>query len=210
MAELVDPDEIEAIVGTSRHPTRHYARAVSAEQTVYILHSQTCRNSVRDLRECLYSLALDRGIDPDIWAGHEDTAVPVKVDAAGLDLVPDVDAISALVAVVASLVSSHRFRWASEVELHDGLEEAFTAAGLPVDREHRFVDGSRVDFLIDDRVGVEVKVKGGPGRVERQLARYALQVDALVLVTTRPQHRAISRTLRGVPVSVVVLQEGAW
>ena len=38
MSDLVNPADIERIVGVQRHPKRHYARAVSAEQTVYILH----------------------------------------------------------------------------------------------------------------------------------------------------------------------------
>lgn len=111
---------------------------------------------------------------------------------------------------VVRAATTHRFRWASETELQDGLEVAFTTAGLRVEREHWFFDGGRIDFLVEDRVGVEVKVKGGVGGVERQLSRYALHVDALVLITTRPQHRAIASNLRGVPVTLVVLQEGAW
>jgi hypothetical protein len=70
VADLVDPAEIEAIVGVERHPTEHWGRAVSAEGTVYILHSQDCRDSGIDLRECPYSVALDRGIEhPYPWTG---------------------------------------------------------------------------------------------------------------------------------------------
>jgi len=67
MSDLVPADRIEAIVGAVRHPTGHIGRAVSAEGTVYILHSQECRDSGVDLRECPYSLALDFGIDPGGW-----------------------------------------------------------------------------------------------------------------------------------------------
>lgn len=87
MSDLVPADQIEAIVGTIRHPTRHYARAVSAEQTVYILHSHECLASGRDLRECEYSLALDEGIDEFHWADYEDVAVIVTVRDG--ELVPD-------------------------------------------------------------------------------------------------------------------------
>jgi hypothetical protein len=77
MSERVPADEIERIVGIERHPTRHYARAVSAEQTVYILHSQMCRDIYGDLRECSFSLALDNGIDGGDWSEHEDKQVRV-------------------------------------------------------------------------------------------------------------------------------------
>lgn len=76
MTELVPPTEIEGIVGAKRHPRVHIGRAVSAEQTVYILHSQRCLDIFADLRKCRFSLALDRGIDAGgAWAGQQDKAV---------------------------------------------------------------------------------------------------------------------------------------
>lgn len=80
MTDLVPTDEIEQIVGTRRHATRHYARAVSAEQTVYILHSVLCKNTTPDLRECAFSLALDNGIDQSDWADAEDQPVRVTIN----------------------------------------------------------------------------------------------------------------------------------
>lgn len=72
MTDLVGSSEIETIVGADRDPERHLARAVSAERTVYILHSQRCLDSGIDLRACPYSCALDSGIDLDEWRQHED------------------------------------------------------------------------------------------------------------------------------------------
>ena len=66
MSEVVEQG-IEHIVGSKRHATDHITRAVSAEQTVYILHSQECEASGIDMRECRFSIAMDRGIDPDEW-----------------------------------------------------------------------------------------------------------------------------------------------
>lgn len=79
MANLVPSNDIERIVGVTRHPTRHYGRAVSAEQTFYILHSQECKDSGIDLRDCMFSIAVDRGIDLDVWADHEDVAVQLRI-----------------------------------------------------------------------------------------------------------------------------------
>lgn len=83
MTAIVPPDRIEEIVGTQRHSTRHYARAVGAEQTVYILHSETCRDTTPDLRTCRFSLALDRGIDVEVWAESQDQAVRVTITRSG-------------------------------------------------------------------------------------------------------------------------------
>ncbi|MDQ6524309.1 hypothetical protein RB608_11890 [Nocardioides sp. LHD-245] len=75
MADLVDPAEIETIVGARRHAHQHLGRAASAEQTVYVLHSQRCKDSGIDLRDCPFSIALDLGIDPEDWRGYMDRAV---------------------------------------------------------------------------------------------------------------------------------------
>ena len=84
MSEFVPADEIEQIVGVKRHATRHYACAVSAEQTVYILHSFACKDSGVDLRECLFSLALDNGIDGVDWSGLEDQPIRVTINRSRL------------------------------------------------------------------------------------------------------------------------------
>lgn len=62
MSDLVPTEDIERIVGIERHPTDHYGRLVSSEAVTYILHSQQCKDSTPDLRDCPYSRALDRGI----------------------------------------------------------------------------------------------------------------------------------------------------
>lgn len=88
MSDLVNASDIERILGASRHRQAHLGRAVSAEQTVYILHSQECKNSGIDLRECPFSVALDLGISPNRWADFEDVPVELWVSAATGQLVP--------------------------------------------------------------------------------------------------------------------------
>lgn len=65
MTDLVPADQIEAIIGASRHQSAHLGRRVSTEGVAYILHSHECRDSGIDLRECEYSLAL--GGYPTWW-----------------------------------------------------------------------------------------------------------------------------------------------
>lgn len=77
MSNLVDPERIESIVGTKRHQRAHFAKAVSSEQRVYILHSQNCVEDNSDLRDCEFSLALDAGIDIEKW--NENTTTLVQV-----------------------------------------------------------------------------------------------------------------------------------
>ncbi|GAA3730239.1 hypothetical protein GCM10022239_03540 [Leifsonia bigeumensis] len=79
MSRLESAATIEAKVGVERHPVFHWARAVSAEQRVYVLHSAKCRDSGIDLRDCEFSVALDRGIEAAVpragWAGQYDRPV---------------------------------------------------------------------------------------------------------------------------------------
>ena len=83
MSNLVPAEDIERIVGAQRHASRHYGRAVSAEQTVYILHSQQCKDSGIDLRDCEFSQALDLGIVESDWDGQEDTPVSLEIRTEG-------------------------------------------------------------------------------------------------------------------------------
>jgi hypothetical protein len=80
MSEIVPADQIEAVVGVSRHPRRHYARAISDEQLVYILHSALCKATTLDLRECPFSMALDNGIEADDWIESLDQPVRVTIN----------------------------------------------------------------------------------------------------------------------------------
>ena len=77
MSNPVDRDKIESIVGAQRHTRAHWARAVSKEQTVYVLHSHNCLEDYEDLRDCPYSLALDNGINVDDWIQDKPTIVTI-------------------------------------------------------------------------------------------------------------------------------------
>jgi len=85
MSNLVPPAQIEQIVGRQRHATAHYGRAVSSERVVYILHSIQCLYWNDDLRDCPFSVALDRGIEVDKWVEDE----PVLLCVINGRLLPD-------------------------------------------------------------------------------------------------------------------------
>lgn len=77
MTELVDPEEIEEIVGKRRDYIGHWAKARSEDKKVYLLHPTPCLKNESDLRNCPYSRALDNGIDIREWT--EDVAFLVEV-----------------------------------------------------------------------------------------------------------------------------------
>ncbi len=79
MTDLVPAEKIETIVGARRDPWYHLARAVSDEQMVYILHSTDCLKESIDLRDCDFSLVLDRGINSALWDSYLDRPVHVTI-----------------------------------------------------------------------------------------------------------------------------------
>lgn len=110
---------------------------------------------------------------------------------------------------IANLLASHRFRFADEIDLQDGLEQLLRDQGWPVEREVR-LPGGRIDFRVDGTVGVEIKVAGSVDQLRRQLVRYAGDVDELLVVTTRRAHAALGADIDGTPCRVIVLRSGAW
>lgn len=77
------------------------------------------------------------------------------------------------------------------------------------------IAGGIIDFIVDTsyrekpNVGLEVKLKGQPAAIVRQLKRYADEplLDGLLLVTAKPV--VIGPTIGGKPVAVLNLGE-AW
>ncbi|MEO7018384.1 MAG: hypothetical protein ABI067_17890 [Leifsonia sp.] len=88
MSRLESPKAIEKIVGARRHATDHLGRAISAEERVYILHSTECAASGIDLRTCVFSEALDYGIDMDVWGDFQDVPVVLAISDEYDDLEP--------------------------------------------------------------------------------------------------------------------------
>lgn len=83
-----------------------------------------------------------------------------------------------------------------------------TIAGHAVFRREVTIAGGVIDFLIGD-CGVEIKIKGQPAAICRQLKAYAAEptLSGLVLVTSKPV--AVPQCLAGKPVAVFDLAR-AW
>jgi hypothetical protein len=117
-----------------------------------------------------------------------------------------------------TLLERKRFPVRDEREFQDGVESVLVDAGRTYRREPEFRHGAvdRLDFAVTDSAGsfiaLELKVKGSPGSILRQLRRYAelSEVSALVLFTTRASHtRGLPRELNGKPL-LCALQMGAF
>lgn len=105
-------------------------------------------------------------------------------------------------------LSRTAFRVSSEEELQAAIAGELEASGVPFEREAHGI-GGRIDFLIGEDIGLEIKVDGAPGSVLEQLHRYASsgRFRHLILATTRRRlGRGIPDVLAGIPVEVVNLR----
>ncbi|MET3512782.1 hypothetical protein ABIC63_000547 [Pseudacidovorax sp. 1753] len=74
------------------------------------------------------------------------------------------------------------YRFADEVELHEGMAQVLTGAGVPFVREHIAGPQDRFDFLIDSGIVIEAKVKGSLPPALQQCARYLDRDDVSVVI----------------------------
>jgi hypothetical protein len=114
------------------------------------------------------------------------------------------------VAEIAAFIERHRFSYANEDDLQAGLAAAL-APSFDVEREVRLTSRSRIDLLVDDHYGIEVKVAGTADALVRQVSRYSLapQIRGLIVVTSRIRHLDVPPAVNGKPLVVVSLAGAA-
>lgn len=99
-------------------------------------------------------------------------------------------------------LSRLRFRHVTERDFQDSIEKVFRKGDIAFIREYEITSSDRLDFLVDGRIALEVKIKGSLSNLIRQLSRYARHEDireVLVVGTPRwiPQVPAL---IEGKPV----------
>jgi len=111
-------------------------------------------------------------------------------------------------AALAKLLKGYRYNFGNEAMLQDGIERVFKENRIPFRREFRLGDAGIIDFMVE-RIGLEVKVKGSPSAVGRQVLDYLCrpELDEIVVVTSRILAASYLRVpeLAGKKVTVVDL-----
>lgn len=112
-------------------------------------------------------------------------------------------------AAVISALSRIPNRFHTESRLQERVELVLTAAGVPFTREHRLDAKNRIDFLVDETLGIECKTCWNAADTDRQIYRYADLLPELVLVTSKPGNRQCVGTIlnsRNEPVTVHLVE----
>lgn len=115
--------------------------------------------------------------------------------------------LDSVIGRVTRAIQGHRYRFTSEAELQAGIDQVLRDAGLEFRRECVLSDTDRLDFFVDDRVAVEIKIKGSLTELMRQVAYYAEypQIESVVVVTSKNSHRGMPQELCGKPIHTLVL-----
>jgi len=112
--------------------------------------------------------------------------------------------------VVNSLMSLRVGKIFEEYDLQNKIAELFDKDGIRYEKEYQLGSGSRVDFLTECGVAVEVK-KGKPNRTRlvEQINRYAQyeEVKAVVIVVETSLRDPITETANAKKCAVVGLQK---
>jgi hypothetical protein len=120
------------------------------------------------------------------------------------------------VAQLIDRLRGYRLPVSSELRFQEGVAEVLTRLGEPYQPERQLFSAAgvrlgRIDFYLPiRRVGLELKVKGSPSDVTRQLLRYTQSpaIDELALVTWRRELGRLPTTLGGKPLHVVACWKG--
>jgi hypothetical protein len=112
----------------------------------------------------------------------------------------------ALLNRIVAALSSFRFRFNTEDELHQGIAQVLEKNQFNAKHEAELTAADRIDFLVDG-IGIEVKVDGSRAAVIRQLHRYAQlhEIKALILITSRNRHCDLPETINNKPLRVINL-----
>lgn len=110
-------------------------------------------------------------------------------------------------AAVSKALSGFMFSASGEKALQAAVATALGEARVTFQREVELGEAGRIDFLLEDGVGLELKVQGSANEIAAQLSRYAAspQISELVLVTRRHIHCQLPDSIGGKPLTVFVL-----
>lgn len=108
----------------------------------------------------------------------------------------------------------YAYRFGSEIQLHEGMVQALTEAGLNFQREFIAGPNDRFDFLVEGGIVVEAKIKGSLSQALIQCKRYAERDDvtSVILATTRHWGNTPDDTLtvNGKTIRVIKLKGAAF
>ena len=99
-------------------------------------------------------------------------------------------------------ISRFTYNFSDEDEFQVGISKALRIAGLEFRREVILSKRDRIDFLLDDGIGIEVKIDGSISALTRQLFRYAElpAINGLLVAVSLNRLANLPTEINGKPV----------
>ncbi|WP_396334065.1 hypothetical protein [Burkholderia anthina] len=118
--------------------------------------------------------------------------------------------IDLIVEPVVRIIQSHQFDLSTEKHLQEGIDNAFRQNGILYEREKRISPADILDFLVEDQIAVECKLRGKSRKIEiyRQLERYAGHTTVTAIVLVSNVAMGLPREIAGKPIYAASLSRG--
>lgn len=110
---------------------------------------------------------------------------------------------------LARLLLSVRFRFCSELDLQDGIEQLLQQHKLAYVREKSLSAQDRPDFVVDGNLAIEIKIQGTLAQALRQIHRYAQhrEITSILLVGSPSWILRVPSLVGGKPVTAIRITE---
>lgn len=111
---------------------------------------------------------------------------------------------------IVRLLRSCRFDLSTEKHLQDDVEKAFTAQGIPFEREKRLSPEDIPDFLVAGSIVVECKMRNKSRKIAiyNQLTRYAKSDQVTDIILASNVSMGLPEEIKGKPVYAASLSAG--
>lgn len=105
------------------------------------------------------------------------------------------------------LIKRYRLSLINEIATQDDIQKLLEKAQVPFVREFNFGKAGVIDFLINDTIGIEVKIKGQKMAIYRQCKRYCetKRIQHLILASLSAVN--LPETIEDTPTSVLLLSQ---
>lgn len=107
------------------------------------------------------------------------------------------------------LLRNKRFMLSNEKSVQADIEKLFKSLSVSHKREHILDENNIIDFLMDNGVGIEVKIKGQKRAMYKQCERYAQFEDIKQLILLTSVSTGMPQEINNKPIHVLNLSR-AW
>lgn len=112
------------------------------------------------------------------------------------------------IAQIAHVIESSQLNLTNEKILQLDLSSVLTTHGIKHEREIYLDEHNIIDFMFESGVGMEVKIKGTPKNIYRQLVRYSEfeQIKSIILATNKSM--GLPKLINNKPTYIINLNRG--